>query len=226
VVYERIKNPDYQALLKDLKSAGALESIAADLNSAIRIPKDISITFGECGSPNAFYDPNKQKITLCFELIERFATVFGEDSESAEDLEDAIVGATVFVLYHELGHALIHILDLPITGKEEDAVDQLSTLILSGDDDGEAAAINGASYFYLEYQGNDNKIDDLAFADEHSLEAQRFYNILCWIYGQNEKKFDGLVSNGVLPKDRAVRCSGEFQRLQKAWGTILQEHLR
>ena len=41
--------------------------------------------------------------------------------------------------------ALTHVLDLPITGKEEDAADQLSTYLLAdGSDEGEQAVLEGA----------------------------------------------------------------------------------
>ena len=36
-------------------------------------------------------------------------------------------GVTVSTFFHELGHALIDAWDLPITGREEDAADQLPT---------------------------------------------------------------------------------------------------
>lgn len=52
--------------------------------------------------------------------------------------------------YHEVGHALVDVLELPITGKEEDAVDQLSTYVLVEDaDGGEVAALDGAVAFLL-----------------------------------------------------------------------------
>ena len=49
---------------------------------------------------------------------------------------------------HELGHALIHVLDLPTTGREEDAVDQLSTYILAyGSEGGESPTLDPALAF-------------------------------------------------------------------------------
>ena len=73
------------------------------------------------------------------------------------------------MFFHELGHALSNVLDLPITGKEEDAVDQLSTFLLAeGDDDNEASALNGAYWFLLEAQQRGPIVKRL-FADEHSL---------------------------------------------------------
>lgn len=41
-----------------------------------------------------------------------------------------VTGAVFFAFLYELGHALVDQLELPVTGKEEDAVDQLAAVIL------------------------------------------------------------------------------------------------
>ena len=226
-VYPPVKNKDYAEALAELKKARVLEEIADDLNKTIAVPVDVTLTFTECNTVNAFYDPQKRRLNICFELVEHFYENFRPDAKTEEELDDAVFGAIAFVFYHELGHALVHILDLPITGKEEDAVDQLSTLILSdGSDEGEKSVIDGARWFMLEEQQDDTDIDKLPFWDEHSLNQQRFFNIICWLYGQDEKKYAGLVKNGVLPRERAARCRGEFEQLAKSWSKLLGPHLK
>ena len=52
---------------------------------------------------------------------------------SAEEREEAdlfVLGNTVFILYHELGHALIDQLGLPVLGREEDAADNLASIMM------------------------------------------------------------------------------------------------
>jgi hypothetical protein len=201
-----------------------LEGVAAELNKAIALPHDVYIHFGECGQANAFYDPQKKQITVCYELVASFYTAFAADAKTEKELDDEVGGATAFVFFHELGHALIDVLELPVTGREEDAVDQLSTLILAdGSDEGEEMVINGAISLAGE---SEEELDAMAFADEHSLGPQRFYNILCLLYGQNEKKYAALVTEGVLPKERAVRCKDEFTRTDKAWNTLLAPYMK
>lgn len=39
------------------------------------------------------------------------------------------------MLFHELGHAFISLYDLPITGREEDAVDQFAAILLAMGDE-------------------------------------------------------------------------------------------
>lgn len=48
---------------------------------------------------------------------------------SDEEKIDLILNLTEFVLYHEVGHALIDMLDIPVLGKEEDAVDGFAAVL-------------------------------------------------------------------------------------------------
>lgn len=149
--YAPVKDPRYAALQQEFMKEKVLESLAASLNGVIALPVDVTIGFTECGMINAFYDPSAHRIDLCYELVERFVQIFQPIAQSEEELGKAIEEATTFIFFHELGHALAHVLELPITGKEEDAVDQLSTLLLtSGSDQQESAALSGAAWFLLE----------------------------------------------------------------------------
>ncbi|MBI3652388.1 MAG: DUF4344 domain-containing metallopeptidase [Acidobacteria bacterium] len=227
VVYTKVKNKDFAKFQTELQREKVLEGIAADLNDTFALPTDVYLTFTECGEANAFYDPETRKLSMCYELIEDFYEVFAKHEKSPEALDDAVIGATIHTFFHELGHAFIHIYDLPITGKEEDAVDQLSTYLLAdGTDEGEKAALDGARAFYLEAQRRDSNIEELAYWDEHSLGMQRFYNIICLVYGQNEKKFDYLVKKEILPEDRAARCADEYAQVEKAWTKLLAPYIK
>lgn len=227
VIYSPVKNPKYAQLRKEIMDENILADIVSDLNSTIALPVDITINLEECGQVNAFYDPNKRRISMCYELVDHFYDSFSKIEKNEDKLDDAVTGATVFVFFHEVGHSLVDVLKLPITGKEEDAVDQLSTFVLTSEsDEGSQAALNGAMSFYLASKNQETKIKDLPFWDEHSLSQQRFYNILCWVYGQNEKKYDGLVKDGILPAERAQRCKGEYAQLANSWKTLLAPHLK
>jgi len=202
----------------------SLEEMAAELNRAFSLPHDIFLSFDECGEPNAFYDPEKKQITVCDEMVAGFYEAFRPDNKTEEELDDAVGNATTFVFFHELGHALIDAYDLPVTGREEDAVDQLSVLVLAdGTDEGDRAVLDAA----LSFAGESGaELDETAFADEHSLDRQRFYNIVCLLYGQNEKKFASLVEDGVLPEARAGRCGDELARAERAWDALLAPYVK
>ena len=66
----------------------------------------------------------------------------------------------------------------------------------------------------------------LAFWGEHSLDQQRYYDMLCLTYGSNTERNKHLVGEGRLPIDRAERCPAEYQRVDRAWGQLLVPYLK
>lgn len=225
IVYELPRDPRFLEIQQALKQSKLFDLVVASLNAKLALPRNLPTRFAECGEANAFYDPLIKSITMCYELIGAIADEFSQGSGSDEELETATINTVLFVFFHELGHALIDILKLPVTGKEEDAVDQLASLILiESGDDGEEAALDGATWFLL--QAGKTGVDDLAFWDEHSLDAQRFYNIACWVYGRNPKKYSELVTAGLLPEPRAVQCVDEYRKMSESWMKLLSPYLK
>lgn len=209
---------DYEEELK------SLHDTADALNKSFSLPHDIFIGFDNCEEANAFYDPEQKKVTVCYELAEDLYESFRRDFKTDAEVDDSVTNATTFVFFHELGHALVDAYDLPITGREEDAVDQLSVLLLAdGTEEGEKMVLDAAVSFSKQGGG---ELDELAYADEHSLDQQRYYNIICLLYGQNEEKFASLVKDGTLPPTRAERCSDEFARVDKAWDALLAPYTK
>ncbi len=144
--------------------------------------------------------------------------MFVPDGRWTEEQRANVCGAVDCILMHEVGHALVDVLDLPITGREEDVADQLAVYVLvRGGDKGAQAAVAGVSAL----QPSSNSFDDTQLADEHSLGPVRLYNVMCWIYGSDPVKYSQLVDEGSLPQDRAVRCAGEWDRMAKAWQRLL-----
>lgn len=226
-VYSEVSNPLYQEWQAELIADGVLEGLAADLNAALTIPTEVVLTFAECETPNAFYNAEQQAIIICYELVDEFYQGAAEEGWSEEETEEAVENATLFFFYHELGHALVHVLDLPTTGLEEDAVDQLSTYVLYYESaEGEAPALDAALAFMAWAEEGQEAGAQLAFWDEHSLNEQRFFNLVCWVYGQDPSAFQNLVQQGYLPESRAERCSHEWQQIDKSWSALLAENLR
>lgn len=222
--YARPKKTSMHELADELQKSRLFAEVVSELEKMLILPQDLAIHFEDCGEINAFYDPEKKRISMCWELLEYTAEQFSKDGASDEEAATGFVSATVFTFFHELGHALVDLLDLPITGKEEDVVDQLATWILvAGGDDGALMAIDGAVSF-VDEEGD----EEPATWGEHSLDQQRFYNIVCWVYGSDPKKFAELTESqkGPLPDERAEICPDEWARMSKAWERLLAEHVR
>ena len=201
-----------------------LQEIAAEMNKVFILPQDIYLSVNNCGVANAFYDPSAKEIVMCTELVKLFEQGFAKEFEDKEEAAQAVEDSTMFVFFHELGHALIDIYDLPVTGREEDAVDQLATLIVAdGSEEGAASVFNGAIAFTVL---DDGELTESAFWGEHSMGLQRFYNTICMLYGQNPGAHKDMVKDNVLPQARAQRCPSEYQRVEKAWGTLLSPHMK
>ena len=141
-----------------------------------------------------------------------------------ERLGELFAELVYFVLFHEIGHALVDQWDLPVLGREEDAVDAFSTIFMTEFvPNGGQIALWGADFF--DFLGrNHGRYGRIDFADEHSLDSQRAYSIACWVYGSSPKKYGGLER--ILPRSRLVRCPSEYAQLKKAWLKFLKPHVR
>lgn len=235
LAYVPVKNEQHAHLEKMLEDSKLFDRFVDDLNKNLALPLDISIRFTECGdlpeaqqlgAANAWYNPEDHSVTMCYELMAKSEELFRDDEKTPQDLEEAVKGSTAWTFYHEIGHAMIDIYQPPLTGKNEDAADQISTyILLDGGDEGEKFALSGAEDFGRE-AGADNDLGDLQFADTHSLDKQRFFNIVCWVYGQNEEKYGHLVEQGSLPENRAGRCKEEYDTMARSWQTLLAPHMK
>lgn len=232
VQYSPVQNPRYAQINESFRQQHLLENIADELNASIAIPENVLVTFKECGSPNAFWDPKGRQIVMCYELMAQMTEDFKEVAKSDQELNQMVNGALTFAFIHELGHCLIDVLKLPSTGKEEDAVDGLATFVLVAlnGEEGERMAISGAISWGIQYDriaksGKTARELDMVWADEHSMEAQRFYNILCWVFGHNPDKYQSMVNNP-LPEQRAVRCPSEYTKLATSWLELLKPYLK
>jgi putative metallopeptidase DUF4344 len=202
----------------------AIEKLISDLNQRLILPFDITVVFVDCDEPNAFYDPETHEVTVCYQLIDDYYELFGLKLKDKRKLDDAVKAATVATFFHELGHALVDAWKIPITGREEDAVDQLSTLVLiEATENGEQMALEGALSFKLYADFASGK---KIYWDEHSLDEQRFFDTICLVYGHDDEKYDYLVTNGTLPDERAAFCREDYEKVSRAWHQLLAPYLK
>lgn len=204
--------------------AEVVTEIAAEMNKVIALPYNVYLNFDECGEPNAFYSSETKEITMCYEFVTYFEETLRKSKMKPAEIDRRVEDNVAFFFFHDLGHCLIDVWDLPATGREEDAVDQLAAIILlDGTPEGVDMMISAAIFFDLA-AAETNK-DDLAFWDEHSLDAQRMYDTLCMTYGSNPTKNKNIVSGGYLPAERAGRCSEEFRKINRAWDRLLAPYV-
>ena len=195
------------------------------LNQNFKLPNNISIFIYECGVSNAYYNPVDLEIVFCYELIEEFSQYYHDrysGKVSGSRIDEAIMGAVNFVFFHEVGHTLIDIHNIPATGSQEDAVDQFSTYVLmefSDDPVTGTQTVIDATDFWL-YRHQAYGLQPSMFADTHSLDIQRFYDLNCYVYGSNTS-ISYIVEEGYLPIERAQNCPYEYSKIVSSWNLLL-----
>ena len=242
---------------KLVKSSKYLENKVKWLNSTFKLPRDVYVAFGECGFTNAFYvssipepEPTpkpKQKaaIVICYEYVEKSyemmeylvtpgkgdryidRNLICKSGKNCPSAETRTINLIDFVLYHELGHAVIDLYNLPIPAAQEDMADSLSSYVLLKFLKGDVGvdSIRNAAWDYM-LRSSVSSLDNTDFADEHSLDIQRFHNLACFAYGSNPSSNRDLVGDGLLTKDRSKRCTDEYKNLVSSWDKLLVDHLQ
>ncbi|PND59808.1 hypothetical protein CRM90_00490 [Mycobacterium sp. ENV421] len=228
VTYDDATSPEAQNGKKLLQDNMVLEDLADDINQSLKLPQDIPLHGSQCDQANAFWSPSQKTITICYEdadLGEKIFTKAGDKDPTA-----SAIGSEDATFYHETGHMAITLYDLPITGKEEDAADQLAAyILLTPGDNGkvDTESLKAITNFARAFQASASARTELGaadMADVHSLDQQRVYNLQCWIYGSNPDANADMISDGGLPQERAQGCPDEWKQLSHAWSTLLDEH--
>src|SRR3954468_3190479 len=231
VVYEKVKSPDNRELQEIFRGTQLLEETARALNEKLALPADVTIAPRECGAADATWEADRHRISICYELVGDFAELFLRAAKAvdAEKAGAAVGAANLFVIFHETGHALISLYQLPVAGHEEEAADQIATLILLGSGkEGGSTAVDSTSILLAQEKssGVRAKLAKLPFWSGHGFNEARLTDVLCWVYGRDPQAFQELVGDGTLPASRAAGCPAEWEKVAKAWSEPLAPYLK
>lgn len=154
--------------------------------SLVSVPEiKVQIAVAECGDVNAYYAPDADTIVLCIENLTLPA------------------GVQRFLLAHELGHATIDQLNLPIPGSEEAAADEFAAIALAQSghaDDLEATAKWFDSLAELDPDENVH--------DDHQSHAKRAATIRCLGWGAKAIPF-------------AKMCTAKYNKISNNWQRLI-----
>jgi Putative metallopeptidase len=199
------------------------ETAVAPLNRNFMLPRDLTVELSECGFVNAFYEPARHRVVMCYDLTGYLVRIFRGNGLSSKEADVQALSATVFIFYHELAHMLINELDLPITGKEEDVADQFSSILLSNAGSSGQTAVLAAAQWFGSVQGPQGRIK---YMDEHSLNEQRAYYLVCLLYARQPDKFQKLVDRLGFPEERLRKCTAEYRQITRSWEIMMRPYLR
>jgi hypothetical protein len=148
--------------------------------------------------------------------------------DEQRDLTEFVVGNMLFVGFHELGHALVGELRLPVLGRAEAAADSFATMALL--EEGTEFSVNvllQAVRGWLLMDRRGRKLgDELEFDDAHDLDRQRAFQIVCLMVGSDQKQFKELADQVRLPQDRQQSCHYDYESAKNSWNELLNAHRR
>lgn len=223
VIFDEPQNEEFLPIANSLEQSGFYQRLADNFSEVFVLPKDVTLRFTELNTVNASWNPSSNEIQIAYELISAYSALFEFDPLDPDAVESEYIDASLHTVLHELGHCFVTLFDLPITGREDDAVDEFATLVLAEIKDQNAfnALISGMKQFYNDAGESGSVIDESAFADEHSLDKQRFYAMLFLAYGSNPSAYQSFISEGILTEEKASQAPAEYKAKARTWERLL-----
>ena len=219
VAHQSTRFRDWFEVMSDERIAKGFGTAAYQLSTKLKIEAR------ECGMANAFYTAATTTVTLCYEYMADGARVIDQTYATAPvsvktNMKTGIMAA---VLFHEIGHAIIHLKEIPLLGGEEDAADRFSYVLLHRMAAGDPHRLRDMVYGNLAYSWSQRpdvltKIlsGPVRYMDEHPITEQRYYNLVCLAYGSDPLLFNELRIGARLSEHRAARCGNEFEQARSA----------
>ena len=191
------------------------------LEHQLKLPNQITISYRECGSANAYYRSYDHSIEICHELWDKRSALYTATGNARGAIDRRLRAAMTFTFFHELGHALHDELELPLLGRDEDAVDDIATLwmIRLGVGDSAQQAADG---HHLRSQQPEYTHDAW---DEHGTGAQRGYAIGCLLYGSDPGRYSSALERMMIPAPQIMRCQKDYAKRLGAWQVLFRPHL-
>jgi len=145
-----------------------------------------------------------------------------------QGLAEFVSGNMLFVLLHELALASITEMRLPVLGRMEDAADSFAALrlIRIGSDFSNRVLTEAAKGWFLADRRDQKTGVKVAYYDEHGLNQQRAYQIVCLMVGSDDEKFKDLAKETKLPEERQDSCAGDYSNAAYSWDLVLKPHRR
>ena len=140
-----------------------------------------------------------------------------------------VLGNTRHTMLHEIGHLFVDQLDLPVLGREEDAVDTMATLLML--ETGTRADIVALQDTIDGWLHSEAALPMRGFVNSdfygaHSLDIQRSYAIACLMVGSDYDTHTSYATRISLPIDRQKSCAEDYRIAEKGWAEVLEPHRR
>jgi hypothetical protein len=230
VEYVPPKDARFQLLHDRMKQLRTLELLQEFL-APLKLPRKLAVKMDQCGGALTVpYKPQSGLVTICYEYLAAIhanapiegVVLFGPGRRLTS--QQTIAGAVVHLMLHQTAYAVFDILEIPVWGRVDDAVDNVSGFIML--EFGEEVAwttLLGSAWFMAQR----GMMGTGFFTDTaRPSEAQRFYNFLCLAYGRHATTYAFLVNSFNLPEARARFCKQDYVKLRGAFrDTFVKQHV-
>ncbi len=214
-------------LKQEIEQSGVNDTMVDLSNQLFLFKQPLVIQYG--GDEGPLYDPQTHHVLIPYSFYAESLNYFEKNQYEKDYGKSAQTGAIdtlLHTLIHEAGHAYVEDQQIAILGKEEDAVDDLATILLINYvEHGTDAAISAADMFAFESEDRPEYYDLGEYIDEHSFDLQRYFSTLCLVYGSDPEAYKNLldeVENDYL-KDRKEFCVEHFDVINANWHRYLKE---
>lgn len=213
----------------------AFEPAVTRVNSELGLSHDLDVrvvgtaTAARVGAQGPLYDPQAHTVYIPWDYVEEAKADLRNAAQLIHltaPLDKVLSGAMTFVLYHEVAHGVIDLLDVPVVGREETAADSLgTTLAIASGPDGQSAALAAGELFAAHAKEPQNPAAQAAA--RYDLPQQRYFDSQCLVYGSDPTRNANLVSgdNGI-PPDQTQTCVFDYRRELRSWQRLLGPQLR
>jgi hypothetical protein len=193
------------------------------------------IIFLSCGALAGLLTPAGAEPAMPYASAYQGTTAYLESNpgltggNEAGDVAAYLLGNVINTMFHELGHAMTSEFGIPIAGKEEDAVDTLANIIMISKESDPVLDMmieSVADDYFKSGEFNDEQNGGFDAADEHSLDSQRAYAMICMLVGADPEAYKDAADNAAMSPERQESCQGEYENAVDAWNKLLASDFR
>lgn len=220
------KDPKHKWIYELMRDREVLEKVQAFM-APLYLPVPVRLEIAGCdGRVNAHFWQNVIKV--CYEYFDWIWRHAPKKPRFGLTPEDAMIGPIVDVFFHEAGHAILQLADIPLLGSEEDAADNIATFLILqfSEADARRLIMGNSLIFGADALAQQQRAPEFAeLAGRHLLPAQRYFNRLCMAYGKDPVLYADAVGRGMLTRQRADHCAYEYGYISDAFRRLVTPYI-
>ncbi len=223
ISFSETSNYYEKQIKKTIENSDSINILLDTLNKKFYIKKKVIIEIGKNDGP--LYNNETNKILIPYSFYQETYNIFKEVDYDKTGIskKDATIDVLMQTILHELAHALIEIYNLPVVGNQEDIADNFAAVMLMEFfKNGDEILLSTSDIFKL--YSNNHVLSNEDFIDEHSLDIQRYYDCVCYLYGNSPLKYKKLVEELNYTQERKLLCEEDYIKNVNSWFRLFKNY--